>query len=66
MRLAPHQRFYLDLVFMPTGLCKVVRHLNAQPRLRIAAKRLAETDCHIRRNAALAVHKVVEGLPGYA
>ena len=62
----PHNSFDLDLAFALAGLGEIVRHLQPQPRLRATAKGLVETDRHFRRNTALAVHNIVEGLPCHA
>jgi hypothetical protein len=62
---APGHRLDLDIAFMLAGLREVVGHLQSQPRLRATAEYLVETDRHIRRNTALTVDQIVEGLPRY-
>jgi hypothetical protein len=66
LQFPPRYRLDLDFVFMLPGLRQVVGCLKPQPCFRIPAKRLGEADRHIRRYAALAVHKIVERLPRYA
>jgi len=45
-------------------LREIVVHLQTEPDFRTAAERFVETDCHIRRDAALPIHEVVQRLPG--
>src|SRR6266446_4813799 len=63
VQLPPHDPLDLDLAFVLAGLREIVGHLQPQPRFRAPAERLVETDRHLRRNPALTVHKIVEGLP---
>ncbi len=56
----------LDLAFVLSSSRQVVGKLHTQPRFRRAAKRLGEPDRHLRADGGLAVHHVVEGLPGDA
>src|SRR5215831_10224822 len=61
----PGYRLDVDVGLVAPGLCKVVSHLQPQPRFRAAAECFVETDRHIGRNAALAVDQIIQGLPRY-
>ena len=65
-QLPPHNPFDLNLALVLAGLRQVISHLQPQPRFRTTTERLVETDRHLRRNTALAVYKIVEGLPRHA
>src|SRR5215469_5797864 len=65
VQLPPHNPFDLNLGFVMAGLRQIVGHLQPQPRFRATTERFVEADRHLRRNTALGVHKVVEGLPCY-
>lgn len=63
-QLAPTHRLNADVAFVLAGLRDVVGNLQAQPRLRVATKRLVQPNCHVGGNAALAVDQIVERLAG--
>jgi hypothetical protein len=63
LQLPPRDPFDFDLAFVPAGLREIVGHLQPQPSFRATAERLVEADRHLWRNTALAVNKVIEGLP---
>src|SRR5262245_20396952 len=63
VQLAPGYARDVDVASVLSGLRKIVGDLEPQPRFRAAAEFLVETDCHSRRNAALTIDQVVEGLP---
>src|SRR5467141_812061 len=66
VQLVPGHRLDVDVGFVLAGLREVVGHLQPQPGLRAAAECLIEADRHVRRNAALAVDQIVEGLTRHA
>src|SRR5258708_27547796 len=63
LQLPPRDPLDFDLAFVPAGLREIVGHLQPQPSFRATAERLVEADRHFWRNTALAVYKVIEGLP---
>src|SRR5579859_209594 len=53
----------LDMAFVPARRCKVIGKLHAQPRFRCAAESFGQPNSHLRADARLAVHDVIESLP---
>src|ERR1039457_4247162 len=57
---------HLDFAFVPASGCRIVGKLHPQPRLLRAAECSRQPDSHVRADAGLAVHDLVESLPGDA
>src|SRR6266550_2796543 len=55
----------LDFAFGLARCGKIIGELHSQPRLRRAAEGLRQPYSHLRANAGLTVHDVVESLPRY-
>src|SRR2546429_4500935 len=61
--LFPYTTLFRSLVFGLHRPRKVIVHLHPQPRIRSAAESLFQPDGHFRRNARLAIEKVIQSLP---
>jgi len=59
-----HNPFDLDVLGFLFRQSQVVLHLHPEPHFGAAAEGFGKPDGHLRGNNGLAIHKIVESLPG--